>query len=173
MRSSKVVISLIRYQGKYFRSPVNFSLSRLGLFVLVSGQWNFVCRNQSGQTVTATARCDLFSASLPLPPRFFPSLPSQALPGDITTAPGMQLGGDPAPTPAAPGLFLLFFSSCLGALLLAHTRERCWISGWRGASCGGFDCRGSSFLAEPWTADASGSQGEDAGHWPPVACPMW
>lgn len=126
-----MVISLIRYQGKYFRSPVNFSLSRLGLFVLVSGQWSFVCRNQSGQRVTAPARCDLFSTSLPLPPRFFPSLPPRALPGDITTAPGMQLGGDPAPTLAAPGLFLLFFPSVLGPF--------CWFI--QGSDAGFQGCR--------------------------------
>lgn len=70
-----MVISLIRYQGKYFRSPVNFSLSRLSLFVLVSGQWSFVCWNQLGQRVTALRYCDLFSTRLPLPPCVLLGLP--------------------------------------------------------------------------------------------------
>lgn len=146
-----------------------FSLSRLGLFVLVSGQWSFVCRNQSGQRVTAPRRCDLFSASPPLPPRFFPSLPPwPPQPSQPQTRDGghhQHLGhaavGRPCTNPGITRVFpSLFFYSCLSALLVQ----------WRNTifrAMGSLLCQfcllgGSSFLMGPWTVDVGGPQDGDA-----------
>jgi len=85
--------------------------------------------------VTAPRRCDLFSASQPLPLRFFPSLrPRPLQPSRPQTQDGghCQLWGDPAQTPAAPGLLLLFsFYSCLRALLLTAAKEQDCFQGHR------------------------------------------
>lgn len=130
-----MVISHIRYQGKYFSPPVNFSLSQVGLFVLVSGQWSFVCQNQLGLRVTAAMWCDLFSAGLRLPLCCFPT-PMYTHPASPRPAPRVlagvtwhsvsyfQLWGWPWINSAGASSFPSFFTAVSGPC--------CWLvqGGW-------------------------------------------
>lgn len=94
-------------------------------------------------------------ASSPACPRGPRSPPAPAPgTGDTASILATQLRGDPAQTPAAPGLFLLPFFFVL-QLSQGSAVDRCkgaaLLSGPRGSCCVSFVCRGrSSFLAGPW-----------------------